>query len=162
MYILAVNRVSIKTTHDLVSNLSFHCRHCYSWCVLWPWCKSSCMWSIVHSQVYHAEQYCSPKSHGLFEGWSPNPNFCNFVKDSVNKWSIRCSMKHMLQTYTLIWLSSVVCHYKRHALTHTFCPECCTVVTHPHIKLSVEVMYSNNSEVPFLAHIHSRNSPTFL
>lgn len=30
--------------------------------------------SLVHSQVCQAEQYCSPKSHGLFEDMCPNPN----------------------------------------------------------------------------------------
>lgn len=67
---------SFYKNQDLVSNLSCHCLHCYSWCVLWPWCKSGgTVWFILHSQVHHAEQYCSPKSHGLFEDWSPNAFF---------------------------------------------------------------------------------------
>lgn len=53
--------------------------------------------------------------------------------------------------YSLLWPCLVLCHYKRHALTHTFYLQCCTMMTHPHIKLSVEVMYSNDSEVPTLA-----------
>lgn len=68
-------------------------------------------------------------------------------------------MTRMVQTHTLN--PTFARPFAVHALTPTFCPECCTVVTHPHIKLSVEVMYSHNSEVPLsltltCTHTHTR------
>lgn len=65
-----------------------------------------------------------------------------------NRYSIRCGATHTRCKHTRSSDLAGVRHKKHHALTHTFCPECCTVVTHPHIKLSVEVVYSDNSEVP--------------
>lgn len=64
-----------------------------------------------------------------------------------------CSMKRDAKQ-----TSSALCNYKRHASTHTLSLRCCTVVTHPHIKLSVEVMHSNKGEdVSSLSHTRTHS-----
>lgn len=90
-----------------------------------------------------------PKIKLLFWRSGSQKTFLNLLQSNPSQ---MCSMKRDAKQ-----TSFPLCNYKRHALTHTFSLRCCTVVTHPHIKLSVEVMHSNKGEEFFsLSQTHTR------